>query len=314
MELVDEKLVSRRGEEIYLECVKRFGEEHVLGVFSIGLYNYNSAETMDEVKYMAIYIPTFEDLCTQLNDMEIKEDYILRDVRAIYFYCQKVNGSELELLYSLYQKINPIYKDTFKEYFLKYKEEMGRKAHFFQTDAVITKAKSYIEKGDLFGAARLRIATEHFLNGDSMEECFRPTQGYIKSYLESVKHGVLKIEPKEVISEIEELIDSQENIELSSFTDKKVKLGVINIINIGLKKKVDLEEFECELTATEKKAFSVVKENLNENKETCLSVSKICKVTGISRPIWKNLFAKMENQQIAEISNMGVKGTFIKFL
>ena len=314
MELIDEKFVSRRGEEIYLECVKRFGEERVLGVFSIGLYNYNSAETMDEVKYMAIYIPTFEDLCTQLNDMEIKEDYILRDVRAIYFYCQKVNGSELELLYSLYQKINPIYKDTFKEYFLKYKEEMGRKAHFFQTDAVITKAKSYIEKGDLFGAARLRIATEYFLNGSSMEECFRPTQSYIKSYLENVKHGVLKIEPKEVISEIEELIDSQENIELSSFTDKKVKLGVINIINIGLKKKVDLEEFECELTATEKKAFSVVKENLNENKETCLSVSKICKVTGISRPIWKNLFAKMENQQIAEISNMGVKGTFIKFL
>ena len=110
------------------------------------------------------------------------------------------------------------------------------------------------------------------------------------------------------------MIDSQENIELSSFTDKKVKLGVINIINIRLKKKVDLEEFECELTATEKKAFSVVKENLNKNKETCLSVSKICKVTGISRPIWKNLFAKMENQQIAEISNMGVKGTFIKFL
>ena len=314
MELVDEKLVSRRGEEIYLECVKRFGEEHVLGVFSIGLYNYNSAETMDEVKYMAIYVPTFEDLCTQLNDMEIKEDYILRDVRAIYFYCQKVNGSELELLYSLYQKINPIYKDTFKEYFLKHKEEMGRKAHFFKTDAVIKKAKNYIEKGDLFGAARLRIATEHFLNGGSMEECFRPTQSYVKSYLESIKHGVLKIEPEEVISEIEELIYSQENVELSSFTDKKVKLGVISIINIGLRKKVNLEEFECELTATEKKAFSVVKENLNENKEVCLSISRVCETTGISRPIWKNLFAKMENQQIAEISNMGVKGTFIKLL
>lgn len=314
MELVNERFVSKRGEKIYLECVQRFGEERVLGVFSIGLYNYNSAETMDEVKYMAIYIPTFEDLCTQLNDMEIKEDYILRDVRAIYFYCQKVNGSELELLYSLYQKINPIYKDTFKEYFLKHKEEMGRKAHFFQTDAVITKAKSYIEKGDLFGAARLRIATEHFLNGGSMEECFRPTQSYVKSYLESIKHGILKIEPQEVISEIKELIYSQENVELSSFTDKKVKLGVINIINIGLKKKVDLEEFECELTVTEKKAFSVLKESLNENKETCLSISKVCESTGISRPIWKNLFAKMENQQIAEISNMGVKGTFIKFL
>lgn len=314
MELVDERFVSRRGEEIYLECVKRFGEERVLGVFSIGLYNYNSAETMDEVRYMAIYIPTFEDLCTQLNDIEIKEDYILRDVRAIYFYCQKVNGSELELLYSLYQKINPIYKDAFKEYFLKYKEEMGRNAHFFQTDTVITKAKSCIEKGDLFGAARLRIATEHFLKGGSMEECFRPTQSYVKSYLESIKHGVLKIEPEEIISEIEELIDSQENIELSSFTDKKVKLGVINIINIGLKKKVDLEDFESGLTATEKKAFSIVKENLNKHKETCLSVSRVCETTGISRPIWKNLFAKMENQQIAEISNMGVKGTFIKFL
>ena len=147
-----------------------------------------------------------------------------------------------------------------------------------------------------------------------MEECFRPTQSYVKSYLESIKHEVLEIEPKEIISEIEELINSQENVELSSFTDKKIKLGVINIINIGLKKKVDLEEFERELTPTEKKALSVVKENLNENKETCLSISKISKTTGISRPIWKNLFSKMENQQIAEVSNMGVKGTFIKFL
>ena len=315
MQLVDEKLVHKRGEKIYLECICKFGEERVLGVFTVGLYNYNAAETMEEVKYLVIYVPTFEDLCTQLSSAEQRNgDYILKDVRAIYFCCQRVSGSALELLYSAYQKINPLYKDIFKEYFLKYKEEMGRKALFFRTESVLNITNDYISKGDLFGAARLRIATEHFLKGGSMEECFRPTQGYIKSYLASVKHGFLEIDADEIVSEIKELLDSQEDVELSSFTDKQIKLGVINIINTGLRKKVDLEEFENGLTATEKKAFIVIKENLDIDKETSLSISKLCETTSISRPIWKNLFAKMESQQIAEISNMGVKGTHIKFL
>ena len=314
MQLVNENLVAQRGNQIYLECVKQFGEDRVLGVFTIGLYNYNAAESMDEVQYMAIYIPTFEDLCMQIPETEYRGDYLLRDVRAIYLRGQEISGSSLELSYALYKKINPLYLSIYKEHFLKYKDEMGRKCHFFKTDAIKIKMEEYISNGDIFGAARLRIAAEQFFKGASMEECFRPTQSYINTYLESIKHGFLKIEPDTLFSEVDNILNSYSELELSNFTNKQIKLGVINIINASLKKKVDVETFESQLTATEQKAFEVIKENLDENKEACLSISKLYESTGISRPVWKNLFLKMEREQFAEIQNMGVKGTYIKFL
>lgn len=314
MQLVDEKIVSKRGEEIYLENVRRFGEERVLGVFSIGLYNYGFAETIEEVKYLVIYIPTFEDLCLQMPEVEYKNDYILRDIRAIYFCCQKVNGSELELLYALYQKINPMYQSIFKDHFLKHKKDMGDNTRFFQTKAVLKSVKKHIAEGDMFNAARIRIAAEQFYKGSPMEECFRPTQSYIKIYLESIKNGNLQIESDSILSELEELFNNYDKSSLKSFTDRQLKLGVINIINAGLKKKVDIEAFISDLTATERKAFNIIKKELNQNEEICVSISKLCDDTGISRPIWKNLLLKMEKQHVAEIANMGVKGTYIKFL
>ena len=314
MQLVNENLVAQRGNQIYLECVKQFGEDRVLGVFTIGLYNYNAAESMDEVQYMAIYIPTFEGLCMQIPETEYRENYLLRDVRAIYLRCQEISGSALELSYALYKKINPLYSNIFKEYFLKYKEEMGRKSHFLQTDAVKIKMEEHLLNGNLFEAARLRIAAEQFSKGTSIEECFRPTQSYINTYLESIKHGFLKIEPDTLLSEVDNILNSYSELESSNFTNKQIKLGVINIINASLKKKVDVETFESQLTATEQKACEVIKEILDENKEACLSISKLYESTSISRPVWKNLFLKMEREQFAEIQNMGVKGTYIKFL
>lgn len=314
MQLVNEELVHKRGNQIYLECVKQFGEERVLGVFTIGLYNYNAAESMDEVQYMAIYIPTFEDLCMQIPETENRGDYLLRDVRAIYLRCQEISGSSLELSYALYKKINLLYLSIYKEYFLKHKDEMGRKCYFFKTDAIKIKMEEYISNGDIFGAARLRIAAEQFSKGASMEECFRPTQSYINTYLESIKHGFLKIEPDTLLSEVDNILNSYSELELSNFTSKQIKLGVISIIDASLKKKVDMETFESQLTPMEKKAFDVIKENLDENKEACLSISKLYESTSISRPVWKNLFLKMEREQFAEIQNMGVKGTYIKLL
>lgn len=315
MQLVNENLVAQRGNQIYLECVKQFGEDRVLGVFTVGLYNYNAAESMDEVQYMAIYIPTFEGLCMQIPETEYRENYLLRDVRAIYLRCQEISGSALELSYALYKKINPLYSNIFKEYFLKYKEEMGKKSHFLQTDAVKIKMEEHLLNGNLFEAARLRIAAEQFSKGTSMEECFRPTQSYINTYLESIKHGFLKIESDTLLSEVDNILNSYSSeLELSNFTNKQIKLGVINIIDASLKKKVDVETFESQLTTMEQKAFEVIKENLDENKEACLSISKLYESTGISRPVWKNLFLKMEREQFAEIQNMGVKGTYIKLL
>ena len=40
---------------------------------------------------------------------------------------------------------------------------------------------------------------------------------------------------------------------------------------------------------------------------------KIVEETGISRPVFKNLFVKLEKNKVATITNQGVKGTYISF-
>jgi GTP-sensing pleiotropic transcriptional regulator CodY len=77
--------------------------------------------------------------------------------------------------------------------------------------------------------------------------------------------------------------------------------------------KVNINDFIEELTNTEKKAFNFIKQEL-VNGEGIISISKITDKTNISRPVYKNLFSKLEKAKIAEITNMGVKGTKIKFL
>lgn len=51
-----------------------------------------------------------------------------------------------------------------------------------------------------------------------------------------------------------------------------------------------------------------------DNNETIVSISKAIEQTKVSRPVFKNLFNKLSSNNIAEITNLGVKGTSIKLI
>ena len=65
------------------------------------------------------------------------------------------------------------------------------------------------------------------------------------------------------------------------------------------------------LSKTEQKAFSALKKYLGSN-EGNLSITRLCAETEISRPVYKNLFIKLEKVGILEVKNQGVNGTYIK--
>ena len=95
--------------------------------------------------------------------------------------------------------------------------------------------------------------------------------------------------------------------------DNLIKNGIVDIIIISLQKKISIEEFSSKLTKTENNALAAILARLNEHGEGNISISTIVEETGISRPVYKNLFTKLEKNNIAKINNQGVKGTYISF-
>lgn len=96
------------------------------------------------------------------------------------------------------------------------------------------------------------------------------------------------------------------------------KQGIIELIKAAdfqfNKKQNPYSTFIESLTKNERDALSAVLSNLNKEKEGYVSIVKLVEQTKISRPVFKNLFIKMEKNNIAEIVNSGVKGTYIKIL
>ena len=72
------------------------------------------------------------------------------------------------------------------------------------------------------------------------------------------------------------------------------------------------EEFSQKLSPLEQKALTWVRAKLPHGGN--FSVVKAIQETGISRPMWTSLFAKMKEHHFAIVENQGVKGTHIEFL
>jgi transcriptional pleiotropic repressor len=70
------------------------------------------------------------------------------------------------------------------------------------------------------------------------------------------------------------------------------------------------EEFFKNLTNAETKAYySIVSEIHDEGN---ITISKLVAKHSISRPVYNNLMVKLKECGVATVSNMGMKGTYIK--
>lgn len=69
------------------------------------------------------------------------------------------------------------------------------------------------------------------------------------------------------------------------------------------------ETFFKQLTYAEKDALKYISEEVGA--EGDISISKMIEKYPISRPVWNNLFKKIQEFEVGEITNKGVKGTHI---
>lgn len=290
----------------YQNLLQEYSEKNLLGLFTAGNVNYGFAETIDEIKFATVYMPTFEEICTTKPKIITINNTTLIDARLLYnITVTKCDFAALELLYSKYSIISPHYTDCFNE-ILDVKEIM---AHYCEKSRVMKAfcaAKKAIERNDLFEASRLRIAAQMYLSGFPCEECFCPLEDYHVEYLWAVKHGDVKPKTEEIINNFNKLINmasDDDNLEVEGL----IKQCIISLVQRGFNTGVDIDSFFSSLTNKEKIAWNYIKENLEKNILN-ISILKAIEETGISRPVWNNLFSKIEKNKIAVIHNMGVKG------
>lgn len=95
-------------------------------------------------------------------------------------------------------------------------------------------------------------------------------------------------------------------------TDNLAEL-IINVIN-GTKDSAPnyFEDFCEKITDKEKIALVDIIKRIGS--EGYVSLSGLIPVTGMSRPVYNNLFMKLKDYHIADVTSAGAKGTHIKFL
>lgn len=306
--------------------VNLHGTPRILGIFGYGDINYGFAANKKEIKTTLIYIPTFEELCTSaaskshIIDLDGNEIFFT-DIRDAYDLNNQQTANMVEVLYTPYAIVNPYYKDAFEAYLYNKRDEimlynrtsrirnmLERAEQIFNNYYTVLKPPYLIYQG-----ARLLLAAELFAQEVPVVDCILLNRSYHVKYLQEIKDGLV-IPPH---SEMKKIILNTKYIlkdyPVNEHSRELVKEGVFTIVKMSFNYGISELDFVSSLTNTEQEAFNMVKSYLT-NGIGMISVNRLIEESKISRPVFKNLFRKMEAAHVAEITNRGVKGTQVKLL
>lgn len=244
----------------------------------------------------------------------------IKDIRLILKNILDQEGTAMECFYSKHYIITPKFKTVFMDNIIAKREEISHcnpKKRVEQSVSVAFEAlKDYKITGDteyLFEACRRRLSLDLYLKGYAYEDCLYLKKDYHRTYLWSIKQGNSMPNIQEVIDDLENMKKRSELLEVHAELEELVTSVIVEIIKIALTRTIDEEEFLNMLTDTEKNALKIIMTYL-KNGEGVVSISQLISNHAISRPVFKSVLQKMKDMEIAEINNMGVKGTFIKII
>lgn len=311
-----------------------FNKDRILGIFLYGSQNYNLATDKSDVNSILVILPSFEDLLFNKTwyskELYFEDEHIVvKDIRCYREELLKQNLNYLETLLGNYYILNNKYEELFKLYFFNNKELIAnydnvrmKKAVAGQLYNTLKQAKAAgddnKENKKLANCYRLRVTLEKIGNA-SLEEIFS-LEGSEFEYAMKLKLG--KATKKEKASEYDLCSSAGSVVLISQEPEKHTIKAALEAINEGVSAIMKLsymekenecltkEEFFKQLTHAEERAFnSIINAIGNEGN---ITISKLVDENGISRPVYNNLMKKLKEYHIADVLNMGMKGTYIK--
>lgn len=307
----------------YLQTL--FPQDQIFGIFTYGDFNYGFAETIKDLKVKMYYLPTLEEMCTNLvlknETIEYNNHTInIKDIRLILDNILQQEGTVMECFFAKYNIITPKFKKVYIDTIANKREEIFRyspKAHIeYAVKQAYEEIQDFLKTNNynsLFNACRRRLCSQLYLNGELIEDCICFKKDYHITYLWNIKKGISLPNMDEVTSDLEEMKAKAETFENHPELEQLVKDTIVDIIKIALIKTVDVKEFLQNLTNPEKDALKVIMRNLKDG-EGIVSISQAVNSSNLSRPVFKSVLNKMKDMEIAELTNMGVKGTHVKII
>lgn len=309
-----------------------YNKDRILGVFLYGSQNYNLDTKESDVDTHAIILPSFEEMCLEKNWLSEEyhlpgnEHLVVKDIRECAKQMLKQNINVLEILFTEYKWVNPKYEELFNIYFINNRETIARynvgatvksvAAQALHTyDQLLNNEDTKKVKKFLFFGEFLNRFYEKEL---SYEECLKMDYYARKTCLEypmtqeEAWDGLILLqnELKRWMEESKILLQIPPNPLAKSMVDE----GVVAILKHSFsnpKTEITYHNFLNKLTNTEERALVAVARSIGV--EGNITISKLVDETHISRPVYNNLLIKLKENNVAEVNNMGMKGTYIKF-
>lgn len=215
-------LVMLRVREHYEEALQYFSEYQIVGCFLQGSQNYGLDYEGSDVDTKLIIVPKFADIC--LNRKPVSTTYVRennehidwKDIRLYMDTFRKQNLNFLEILFTPYCIINPMYRDEWMR-LVEHREEIARMNPFRAVKSMkgiahekyAAMEKPYPSKLELIEKygydgkqnshlERVDDYLERYIAGEPYEDCLKPTSERVPHIMD---YKMLNVIPLEVARE-----------------------------------------------------------------------------------------------------------------
>ena len=262
-------LIMKRVQDHYDEALKYFPEEQIVGCFLQGSQNYGLDYEGSDVDTKLIVVPNFRDIC--LNKKPVSTTHVRandehtdwKDVRLYMETFRKQNLNFLEILFTPYVIINPMYEEEWarlveaREFIARMNpyravksmkgiamEKYHAMEHEYPSKVEVLKVWGYDPK-QLHHLLRVEEYLERYIAGEPYAECLSPRH---PEYLISVKRGRYTLEEARVLADAakkhveemaEEFCSARSDVELGWCRDLLEDVSH-NIMRIAVQKEFEV--------------------------------------------------------------------------
>ena len=229
--------IMKRVQEHYDEALKYFPEEQIVGVFLQGSQNYELDYEGSDVDTKLIVVPSFKDIC--LNKKPVSTTHVRandehtdwKDIRLYVEHFRKQNLNFLEILFTPYCIINPMYKEEWdrlvaaREFIARMNpyravksmkgialEKFHAMEHRYPSKADIVDKYGYDGKQT---SHQLRVwdYLRRYIAGEDYESCLHPTESLVPRIMDYKRLSIIpleeaRVEAKHYLAMTEEIADA----------------------------------------------------------------------------------------------------------
>lgn len=227
-----------------------FKEENIVGIFAYGSQNYGVATETSDWDTKAIIVPSYEELVlrppvSREIHLENEEHCEVKDIREIVNMFKKQNINFLEILYTEYKWVNPMYKRQWEIYFEENREiithyDTNKTVKSICGQAIHTLKQNPTDGKKVANGLRLLRFLENFLTGVNYSDCIVLSENERQRIVELKKSQKVDITLTKQLEEkftILQGMEFEKDKEQMQLIEKEMQEGIFTIFDIMLIKR-----------------------------------------------------------------------------